>query len=47
MTGSSPPDAIATPTAHRPAEILATLKRLGFRVVVCVPDSWLGGIAER
>ena len=35
------------PGPHRPAEILSALKSLGFRVAVCVPDSWLGGIAER
>jgi sulfopyruvate decarboxylase subunit alpha len=29
---------------HRPSEILATLKRLGFGVAVAVPDSWLGEI---
>ena len=46
MTGSSLPDAVGAARAHRPADILATLKRLGFRVAVCVPDSWLGGIAE-
>jgi sulfopyruvate decarboxylase subunit alpha len=27
---------------HRPSEILDTLKRLGFRAVVAVPDGWLG-----
>jgi sulfopyruvate decarboxylase subunit alpha len=46
MTASSPPDGGAPPRAHRPGEILASLRRLGFRVAVCVPDSWLGGIAE-
>lgn len=29
---------------HRPAELLGTLKRLGFGVAVAVPDSWLGEI---
>ena len=33
--------------AHRPRETLAALKKAGFRVAVCVPDSWLGGIMER
>ena len=46
MTASSPPDGGAPARAHRPGEILASLRRLGFRVAVCVPDSWLGGIAE-
>jgi sulfopyruvate decarboxylase subunit alpha len=27
---------------HRPSEVLATLKRVGMRVAVCVPDGWLG-----
>ena len=27
---------------HRPSELLATLKRLGFGAAVSVPDSWLG-----
>jgi sulfopyruvate decarboxylase subunit alpha len=29
---------------HRPSELLATLKRLGFGMAVAVPDSWLGEI---
>lgn len=29
---------------HRPSEVLETLKRLGFQMVVSIPDSWLGGI---
>lgn len=33
--------------AHRPSEILGTLKRLGFGVAVAVPDSWLGEILVR
>jgi sulfopyruvate decarboxylase subunit alpha len=33
--------------AHRPSEILDTLKRLGFGAVVSVPDSWLGEILIR
>ena len=33
--------------AHRPSEILDTLKRLGFGLVVAVPDSWLGEILVR
>lgn len=33
--------------AHRPSEILNTLKRLGFGAVVSVPDSWLGEILIR
>ena len=32
---------------HRPTEAFAALKRLGVRVAVCVPDSWLGGIMEQ
>jgi sulfopyruvate decarboxylase subunit alpha len=32
---------------HRPSEILDTLKRLGFRVAIAVPDSWLGEILVR
>jgi sulfopyruvate decarboxylase subunit alpha len=32
---------------HRPSEAFAALKRLQFRVAVCVPDSWLGGIMEQ
>ena len=27
---------------HRPGQLLATLKQLGFKVAVSVPDSWLG-----
>src|SRR3984893_4898126 len=33
--------------SHRPSEILDTLKRLGFRVAIAVPDSWLGEILVR
>ena len=32
---------------HRPSEILDTLKRLGFRAVVAVPDGWLGEFLVR
>ena len=32
---------------HRPSELLATLKRLGFGVAVAVPDSWLGEVLVR
>lgn len=32
----------AAAMAHRPSELLAALKRVGVRVVVSVPDSWLG-----
>lgn len=32
---------------HRPAELLGTLKRLGFGLAVAVPDSWLGEILVR
>lgn len=32
---------------HRPSQILDTLKRLGFRAVVAVPDGWLGEILVR
>ncbi|WJR80397.1 thiamine pyrophosphate-binding protein [Bradyrhizobium sp. NP1] len=35
------------PDAHRPSEMLATLKRLGFRAVVSVPDGWLGELLVR
>ena len=40
---------MTTPTwsSHRPSEILSALKRLGFGVVVSVPDSWLGEILIR
>lgn len=34
-------------TDGRPREAFAALKRAGFRVAVCVPDSWLGGVMER
>src|SRR6476469_8303521 len=47
MSASSRAEGSASPGSHRPAEILSSLKSLGFRVAVCVPDSWLGGIAER
>jgi len=33
--------------AHRPSELLDTLKRLGFGVAVAVPDGWLGEILVR
>ena len=32
---------------HRPSDVLDTLKRLGFRVAVTVPDSWLSEILVR
>jgi sulfopyruvate decarboxylase subunit alpha len=32
----------ATADCHRPSELLATLKRLGFGAAVAVPDGWLG-----
>ncbi|MFQ5692159.1 MAG: sulfopyruvate decarboxylase [Nitrospinota bacterium] len=32
--------------SHRPGELLAALKKVGMRVAVSVPDSWLGGILE-
>jgi sulfopyruvate decarboxylase subunit alpha len=32
----------AAATKHRPSELLAALKRVGVRVVVSVPDGWLG-----
>ncbi len=32
---------------HRPSELLDTLKQLGMRVAVSVPDSWLGEILIR
>jgi sulfopyruvate decarboxylase subunit alpha len=38
VTGAAP---------HRPSEAFSALKRLGIRVAVCVPDSWLGGIMEQ
>ncbi len=34
-------------TPHRPSELLGTLKQLGMRVAVSVPDSWLGEILIR
>jgi sulfopyruvate decarboxylase subunit alpha len=33
--------------AHRPSDVLNTLKRLGFGAVVSVPDGWLGKILVR
>ena len=33
--------------AHRPSEILHTLKRLGFGAAIAVPDSWLGEVLVR
>jgi len=33
--------------AHRPSEILDTLKQLGFGAVVSVPDGWLGEMLVR
>jgi sulfopyruvate decarboxylase TPP-binding subunit len=33
-----------TPASGRPREIFETLKALGFRVGVGVPDSWIGGL---
>ena len=33
--------------SHRPSEALAALKKVGVRVAVCVPDSWLGGIMDQ
>lgn len=33
--------------AHRPAAVLSALKRLGFGLVVAVPDGWLGEILVR
>jgi sulfopyruvate decarboxylase subunit alpha len=41
------PGALGSCVPDRPADALAALKRLGVRVAVSVPDSWLGGIAER
>ena len=37
----------AKAAAHRPSELLDTLKRLGFGVAVAVPDGWLGEILVR
>ncbi len=34
-------------STHRPSEVLETLKRLGVRVAVTVPDSWLSEILLR
>lgn len=39
--------AASSAVAHRPSELLDTLKRLGFGVAVAVPDSWLGEILVR
>jgi sulfopyruvate decarboxylase subunit alpha len=33
--------------AHRPSDVLNTLKRLGFGAIVSVPDGWLGKILVR
>ena len=33
--------------AHRPSDVLNTLKRLGFGAVVSVPDGWLGKMLIR
>jgi sulfopyruvate decarboxylase subunit alpha len=33
--------------AHRPSELLDTLRRLGMRVAVTVPDSWLSEVLIR
>ena len=33
--------------AHRPSDVLNTMKRLGFGAVVSVPDGWLGKILVR
>ena len=41
------PGAEQSADAHRPSELLGTLKRLGFVVAVAVPDSWLGEILVR
>jgi sulfopyruvate decarboxylase subunit alpha len=38
---------VTVAASHRPSEALAALKKVGVRVAVCVPDSWLGGILER
>jgi sulfopyruvate decarboxylase subunit alpha len=35
------------PDAHRPSEVLNTLRRLGFGAVVSVPDGWLGEMLVR
>ena len=35
------------PDAHRPSEVLNTLKQLGFGAVVSVPDGWLGEMLVR
>ncbi len=36
-----------TGSAHRPAELLAALKRCGMQVAVSVPDSWLSEVLLR
>ena len=33
---------MADPAAHRPSELLETLKQIGIQVAVTVPDGWLG-----
>lgn len=43
-------DALQEPepvTAHRPSDLLDALKRVGVRVVVSVPDGWLGEFLVR
>lgn len=39
--------AASSTSQHRPSELFDTLKRLGFRIAVAVPDSWLGEILVR
>ena len=34
-------------SSHRPSEVLDTLKRIGLRVAVTIPDSWLGELLLR
>ena len=36
-----------TEQAHRPSAVLESLKRLGVRVAVTVPDGWLGELLVR
>ncbi len=36
-----------TEEAHRPSAVLDTLKRIGLRVAVTIPDSWLGELLVR
>ena len=38
---------MSTATSHRPSQALSALKKVGVRVAVSVPDSWIGGIIDQ